>query len=150
MELQKDIREFIALLLSHKVEFLLVGGYALAFHGAPRFTEDIDFLVRISSANADKMQTVLNEFGFGEAGISRDDFLQPDQVIQLGRAPYRIDLLTSISGVAWEDAWAAREPVDLGGFQLFILSRDLLILNKRASGRPQDLADVARLNSRSE
>ena len=147
MELQKDIREFIALLLSHKVEFLLVGGYALAFHGAPRFTEDIDFLVRSSSENADRIQAVLEAFGFGTVGIKRDDFLAAEQVVQLGRAPNRIDLLTSISGVSWERAWASRESIDLGGFEIPVLSRELLIENKRTSGRPQDLADVARLDN---
>jgi len=84
--------EFIELLLSHKVEFLLVGGYALAFHGAPRFTEDIDFLVRTAAENAERIEAVLEEFGFGQVGITRHDFLKPEQVIQLGRAPHRIDL----------------------------------------------------------
>lgn len=120
MELQKDIREFIESLLSHKVEFLLVGGYALAFHGAPRFTEDIDFLLRISPENAERVESVLEKFGFGKTGIGRQDFLQPAQVIQLGRPPNRIDLLTSISGVGWEEAWAARERVNLAGLDPFL------------------------------
>jgi hypothetical protein len=128
MKLQKDIHEFIALLLSRKVEFLLVGGYALAFHGAPRFTEDIDFLVLLSPENAGKLVALLDEFGFGELGLSSEDFLDADQVIQLGRAPNRIDLLTGISGVTWDQAWNLA-----------------LEANKMATGRPQDLADVARL-----
>ena len=110
MKLHHGIRGFIALCLSRKVEFLLVGGYALAFHGAPRFTEDIDFMVLVSPDNADKLFHVLTEFGFGDVGITRDDFLEPGQVIQLGRAPHRIDILTGISGVTWQEAWAS-EPL---------------------------------------
>lgn len=145
MKLHKDIREFIALCLSQRVEFLLVGGYALAFHGAPRFTEDIDFMVLVSPGNADKLFAVLTEFGFGGAGITRDDFLESDQVIQLGRAPHRIDILTGISGVTWQEAWASRTQVDLDGLEIQVIGKAELIRNKQASGRPQDVADLARL-----
>lgn len=145
MQLHPDIREFIALCLSRKVEFLLVGGYALAFHGAPRFTEDIDLMVLVSPENADNLHAVLTDFGFGNAGISRDDFLDPNQVIQLGRAPNRIDILTGISGVTWEEAWASCSSVDLDGFKIQVIGKAELIRNKEATGRPQDLADLARL-----
>ena len=145
MKLHQDIREFIALCLSRKVEFLLVGGYALAFHGAPRFTEDIDLMVLVSPENADRIHAVLNDFGFGEAGITRDDFLEPGQVIQLGRAPNRIDILTGISGVTWQEAWASRTPVNLDGLEIQVIGKAELVRNKQATGRPQDLADVARL-----
>ena len=145
MKLHQDIREFIELCLSRKVEFLLVGGYALAFHGAPRFTEDIDLLVLVSPENADKLHSVLADFGFGEVGITRDDFLDADQVIQLGRAPNRIDILTGISGVTWQDAWASRTQVHLDGIEIQVIGKRELIRNKQATGRPQDLADLARL-----
>ncbi len=145
MRLHKDIREFIALCLSQKVEFLLVGGYALAFHGAPRFTEDIDLMVLVSPGNADRLLLALREFGFGDAGISRDDFLEADQVIQLGRAPNRIDILTGISGVTWQEAWASRIPVILDGMEIQVIGKEELIRNKERTGRPQDVADVARL-----
>lgn len=145
MKLHQDIREFIELCLLRKVEFLLVGGYALAFHGAPRFTEDIDLMVLISPENAEKLHAVLFDFGFGDAGISRNDFLEPDQVIQLGRAPNRIDILTGISGVTWQEAWASRNAVDLDGLEIPVIGCEELIRNKEATGRPQDLADVARL-----
>jgi predicted nucleotidyltransferase len=145
MKLHHDIREFIALCLSRKVEFLLVGGYALAFHGAPRFTEDIDLMVLVSPENADRLHQVLNEFGFGNAGIKRTDFLDADQVIQLGRAPHRIDILTGISGVTWQEAWASRSQVDLDGLEIHVIGKTELIRNKQATGRPQDLADLARL-----
>ena len=145
MKLQKDIREFIELLLSHKVECLLVGGYALAYHGAPRFTEDIDLLVVVSAENAIRLETVLEVFGFGDTGLCRKDFLDPDQVIQLGRAPHRIDLLTSITGVTWAEAWDSRQAIELDGMELWVIGREALIKNKRATGRTQDLADVERL-----
>jgi hypothetical protein len=145
MKLQKDIREFIGLLLSRKVEFLLVGGYALAFHGAPRFTEDIDFLVLVSPENAEKLAGVLDDFGFDELGLTSADFLVPDQVIQLGRAPNRIDLLTGISGVTWENAWNSRTPVIMDGLEIQVIGKAALEANKAATGRPQDLADLARL-----
>ena len=148
MMLQKDIREFVALLLSRKVEFLLVGGYALAFHGAPRFTEDIDFLVLVSPENATKMAGVMEEFGFGELGLAAADFLVPDQVIQLGRAPHRIDLLTGISGVTWEVAWESRLEAELDGLVVSVIGKSALEANKAATGRPQDLADLARLRGR--
>ena len=145
MKLHQDIREFIELCLSRKVEFLLVGGYALAFHGAPRFTEDIDLLVLVSPENADNLHDVLADFGFGDVGITRDDFLQADQVIQLGRAPNRIDILTGISGITWDEAWASRIRVNLDGIEIQVIGKQELIRNKQATGRPQDLADLARL-----
>lgn len=150
MKLHKDIREFIALCLLRKVEFLLVGGYALAFHGAPRFTEDIDLMVYVSPENADKLYAVLEEFGFGAAGISRNDFLELDQVIQLGRAPNRIDLLTGISGVTWQQAWDSRIEVDLDGLKIQAIGKSELERNKQATGRPQDLADLVRLQQGNE
>jgi hypothetical protein len=145
MKLHKDIREFIELCLSRKVDFLLVGDYALAFHGAPRFTEDIDFMVLVSHENADKIFGVIQTFGFANTGITRDDFLEAAQVIQLGRAPHRIDLLTGISGVTWEEAWASRVPVFLDGLAIQAIGKEELIRNKKATGRPQDFADVTRL-----
>lgn len=145
MTLPKDIREFIALLLSRNVEFLLVGGYALAFHGAPRFTEDIGLLVVTSPGNADKLLAVLDEFGFGGLGLKQDDFLEPDQVVQLGRAPNRIDLLTGLSGIDWKDAWASRITGQFDGLVVPVIGKAALEINKAATGRPQDLADLARL-----
>ena len=145
MKLQKYIREFVELLLSRRVEFLLVGGYALAFHGAPRFTEDIDFLVMVSAENAGKLAALLEDFGFGELGIGAEDFLVADQVIQLGRAPHRIDLLTGISGVPWQEAWESRILANFGGLEIPVIGKAALEANKIATGRPQDIADVARL-----
>ena len=145
MELQQDIREFVELLLSENVEFLLVGGYALAVHGAPRFTEDIDFLIHLSAENADRLIRVIEKFGFGDLDIGKDDFLKPAFVIQLGMAPNRIDLLTSIDGLEWEETWESKIEVEFNGLPIYVIGKDQLIKNKLASGRTKDLADAERL-----
>jgi nitrogen regulatory protein PII len=121
---------------------VIVGAWALAFHGRPRYTGDLDIFVSRDEDNADKLMTVIEAFGFGAAGISHEDFLQPDYVIQLGRAPNRIDILTGISGVTFEDAWKSREQGKIGDAAVFVISRELLIENKRAANRDKDLADI--------
>jgi hypothetical protein len=145
MPLSSDSREFIALLNSHGVEYLIVGAHSLAFHARPRFTGDLDILIRPSAANATKIVAVLNEFGFGELGVRSSDFTAPDQVIQLGRAPNRIDLLTSMSGVNTDEAFANKIAAELDGLPVSFISKTLLLANKRAVGRPQDLADISEL-----
>lgn len=145
MDLQKDTREFVGLLLSENVEFLLVGGYALAIHGAPRFTEDIDFFILASPGNAERLVRVIDRFGFGGLGLTELDFQRPDFVIQLGRAPHRIDILTGIDGVKWEEAWESRIEVEIDRLVLPVIGREMLIQNKQATGRTQDRADVERL-----
>jgi hypothetical protein len=145
--LQQDLREFIELLNSHGSEYLVVGGHAVAFHGHPRFTGDIDFLVRGSVANAERILRVLRAFGFGELALSPADFIKPGSVVQLGRPPNRIDLLTSISGVTFDDAWAGRVEGRLDGIPVFFLGLQALLENKLASGRPKDIADVAKLRA---
>ncbi len=142
MRLQKDLREFIESLNSHGVEFVIVGGYALAYHGHPRYTRDIDILVRVSPENAVNVERALGGFGFGSLGLSSRDFLKPGQVIQLGHPPNRIDLLTSLSGVNSEEVWANRLPGDLDGLPVSFIDKQRFLLNKRAAGRPQDLADA--------
>jgi hypothetical protein len=141
-EMSKDVREFIELCLSKKVEFLVVGGYAVAAHGAPRFTEDIDPFIQISEENSHRITDVLRDFGFSPTNISREDFLTPRQVIQFGRKPNRIDILTAIDGVSWEEAWASRTEVALGPLKCWVIGKDRLIQNKQASARPQDIADT--------
>ncbi len=140
--LSNDLREFIRLLTTNNVKYVIVGAWALAFHGRPRYTGDLDIFVARDTDNVDKLLAVLDDFGFSGAGISRDDLLQPDYVIQLGRAPNRIDLLTGISGVSFDEAWLRRESGDISGTAVNFLSRDLLIKNKRAANRPKDRADV--------
>jgi len=114
----------------------------LAFHGRPRYTGDIDFFVARDPDNADRLMEVIEDFGFGQTGIERDDFLHIDHVIQLGREPNRIDILTGISGVTFDEAWQSREEGNISDVPVFVISRDLLIKNKRAANRDKDQGDV--------
>ena len=150
MKLSADLREFVGLLNSHGVEFLVVGAHALAWHGLPRYTKDIDFFIRPNPDNAATMLRVLDEFGFGSLGLEGADFLLPGQVIQLGREPNRIDLLTGLSGVDWDECWSSRDEGEMDGLPVAFLGREAYIKNKLAAGRPQDLADVARLKQIAE
>jgi hypothetical protein len=145
MRLQKDLREFIGLLNSNLVEYVIVGAYSLAYHGVPRYTGDIDLFIRSSPQNAASLEAVIRQFGFEETGLRARDFLEPNQVIQLGVAPNRIDLLTGIDGVSFDEAWQTRVPATLDGLPVCMLNKELLIKNKLAAGRPQDVADVKRL-----
>jgi hypothetical protein len=145
VKLQADLRELVGLLLSRGVEFVVVGGHAVAFHGFPRLTEDVDLLVRPTLENGQRIVDALSAFGFGSLGLTADAFTARERVIQLGRAPNRLDLLTGIPGVDFEQAWSARVDADFDGLKLFVIGRDALIRNKRATGRPQDLADLDRL-----
>jgi hypothetical protein len=145
MGLSKDWREFLELLNSRGVDYIIVGAHSLALHGRPRYTGDLDILVRSTPENARVLVDILNEFGFAQSGFEQADFLKPEQLIQLGRAPTRIDLLTSISGVSGEEAFASKVSAELDGIPVFVLGKDALIRNKRATGRPQDLADLATL-----
>lgn len=145
MELSRDLKEFIELLNSHRVEYLIVGAHALAWYGLPRYTKDIDVFVRVTPENAKSLVAVIDDFGFASTGLGEHDFLEADQIIQLGMEPHRIDLLTGISGVSWEEAWDSREPGTIGKIEVHYLGKSAYIKNKLASGRPQDIADVSRL-----
>jgi len=144
MELPRDLKEFLESLNSNKVEYVIVGGYAQAFHGRPRFTGDIDVLIRPSSDNARRLQTSLTQFGFGQLGLEEGDWLDEGQVIQLGIAPNRIDILTSITGCDFDDIWRTRIATHLAGVPVNMIAKDEYIKNKRAVGRPKDLGDVIR------
>jgi Nucleotidyl transferase of unknown function (DUF2204) len=144
-KLQADLKEFIALLNSHGVEYILVGGHAVAYHGHPRFTGDIDFLIRATEVNAERVLAVLEDFGFGSVGIEKSDLLKSGQVIQLGQPPNRIDLLTSISAVDFDSAWQSRIQTAIDDQPVNILGWEALLRNKRASARQKDLADVEKL-----
>jgi hypothetical protein len=148
MPLQKDLREFIESLNSHNVDYLIVGAFALAFHGVPRSTGDIDIFVRRSPENAARIEEVLVRFSFASLGLSAADFLSPDQVIQLGHPPNRIDLLTSITGVEFDEAWSERVSADLHGVSVPFIGREALIRNKKSTGRTQDKADLEALGVR--
>ena len=145
MEMQSDFRELFALLNRHRVEFLIVGGYALAFHGAPRYTGDIDILVNPTRSNALSILSALTEFGFGNLDLQEKDFSTPGQVVQLGVPPVRIDIITSITGVSWDVAATNKVEGAYGDIPLFYIGRDDLIRNKRSTGRAKDLADIEAL-----
>lgn len=143
--LNQDFKEFIALLNENEVMYLVVGGYAVGFHGCPRYTKDIDIWLEATPKNAHRIITVLHKFGFGSLGLTVDDFLTPDMVIQLGYAPVRIDLLTSMAGIVFKDCYKKRVTEKIENIDVHFIDRDSLIINKRASGRYQDLADVEKL-----
>ena len=146
MEVQQDFRDMLALLNAHKVDYLIVGAYALAYHGVPRYTGDMDILVLPNAENARRILEALGEFGFGSVGLTLDDFMVPGQVIQLGVAPIRIDIVTSITGVSWEEAVAGRVKGNYGDIVVYIIGRKELIRNKQALGRKKDQADLEALS----
>ena len=142
MTMFPDWREFIELLNSHGVEYVIVGAWARAYHGVPRSTGDIDFFVRPSVENGDRLVRALDQFGFASLGIRREDFLEPGRIVQLGVEPCRIDLLTGISGVTFDEAWSERVHGEIDGLPVAFLSLRLFRQNKRAAGRAKDLADL--------
>jgi hypothetical protein len=145
MHLDPDFREFVESFVANDVRFLIVGSYAVAAHGLPRYTGDLDAWIWVSPQNAERVLQSLEAFGFSGLGLTTDDFIKPDSIIQLGYPPYRIDILTSIEGVEFEDAWSRRVIVAVGDLKVPFIGRDDLPANKRVAGRPQDVADVARL-----
>jgi len=147
MALSKDWREFLELLNSRAVDYVIVGAQSLAFHGRPRHTGDLDILVRPTPDNALLLLALLNQFGFEQSSFKETDFLQPEQIIQLGRVPNRIDLLTSLTGVNTDEAFDAKVSAIIDGVPVFVLGKGTLIRNKRAVGRPQDLADLSALET---
>ena len=145
MQIYPDFRAFVELLNAQRVEYLIIGAHALAFHGRPRYTNDLDVFVRRSPENLSALLRVLDAFGFASPNLTQDDF-GPDSFVQLGVAPVRIDLTTSISGLDFEEAWASRIEGELGGLPVLFPSIESYIKNKRASGRPKDLADIDELS----
>ena len=145
--LNDDFRDLLLALADQDAEFLIVGAYALSFHGAPRASGDIDVFVRPSAGNAARIWKALINFGapFESAGVLQTDFEKPELVYQIGLPPRRIDLLTSISGVTFDDAWSSRVSANLDGRSVSFIGREMFLLNKEAAGRPKDLADAARL-----
>jgi hypothetical protein len=138
----RDFEELLGLLKRHGVRAVVVGAHALAHHAKPRYTKDIDILIEPTEENARAVLQALEQFGFGGAGIEVSDLTTPGMIIQLGYPPSRIDLLTSISGVSFDQVWSGRVEANVLGHEFDIIGREALIRNKRASGRPQDLADL--------
>lgn len=140
--LNPDFHDILREFNAAEVEFLLVGAYALAVHGLPRATGDIDLWVACSPVNASRIMTALTRFGAPFLDIGLDDFTTPDIVYQIGISPRRIDILTSIDGLSFDEAWPERLEVPIEGLTVPVLSRRHLLVNKRAAGRPKDRADA--------
>ena len=146
MTLAKDFEDFIQLLNKHQVNYLIVGGYALAFHGKPRHTGDLDIWIKISEENAMSMMRVIKEFGMSSLGLKKSDFLKPGYVTQIGFPPLRIDILNEIDGIGFEEALPNRERITLDdGLEILYIGLRDFIANKQASGRSKDLTDIMEL-----
>jgi hypothetical protein len=145
VNLSPDWNEFLSALISRRVRFVLVGGHAVAAHGEPRLTEDLDVFVDPTLRNAQRLRGALVDFGFGAVVPSEAQLAEPDKIFMLGRKPWRIDVLTGIDGVTFAQAWATRVKAAFGKAPLFVIGREALIANKRAAGRDKDLLDVALL-----
>lgn len=148
MEVYQDFKELLELFNAHGVEYLIVGDYALAAHGAPRTTGDLDLWVNPTSENADRILRALQEFGIGGIELSAADFVKADHDVQLGVPPVRVDLVTAIDGVEWAEAWQGKLEDDYSTVPTHYLGRREFIANKRACGRHKDLADVEALGEK--
>jgi len=145
VETEKDYEEFLGLLNKHDVKYCIVGAFALAFHAEPRYTKDIDIWIQASTENAAKLLLALNEFGFGSLNLNAEDFSHDGNIIQLGYEPVRIDIITSIKGLDFNDIWKNCVQGSYGRETVNFIDRENLIKSKKISNRPQDKADLARL-----
>lgn len=143
--LEKDFREFIELLNANGVKYLIVGGYAVALHGYPRYTKDLDIWVDLEEKNSQAIIRVLDQFGLGPLGLAASDFMTPDVVVELGYPPNRIDILVNISGVEFIECYQKKVIVNIDGVDVQFIDLESLKKNKNAAGRSQDLADVEHL-----
>ncbi len=145
VELAHDFDEFFGSLTAYGVEFLVIGAYALAFHGVPRFTGDIDVFIRPTTENAARLLAALTDFGFPADQLRPEQLVEPDRILQMGVEPIQIHVMSDISGVTWDEAWAGRETGPCGTRDLSFIGRREFLRNKRASGRLKDLADIEAL-----
>jgi hypothetical protein len=145
MNLYRDFVDLCSSLNAKGVDFLIVGGYAVAFHGAPRFTGDLDILVRPTLEQVQRTLAALRDFGFPAEQIVAADVLQQRSILQLGRQPVQVHVMTFISGVNWDSAWDSRQQGSYGDVPVFFIGREALVANKQAAGRAKDLADVEAL-----
>jgi hypothetical protein len=134
MEIHKDFADLCSSLNANGVEFLIVGGYAVAFHGAPRFTGDLDILVRSNIDHADRVVAAVREFGFPTDEVTAQKLLERQSILQLGRTPVQIHIMTGISGVEWGEAWESRQPGHYGSVPVYFIGRSALLANQRAAG----------------
>lgn len=145
MVLDKNFKEFIGLLNEHEVKYLIIGGYAVNFHGYPRYTKDIDFWLWMNKNNIQNLLEALKKFGFGSLGLKPEDFLSPENIIQLGYEPNRIDILMELEGVDFEKCYRRKTEIELDGIKTNFLSLQDLIKVKKTTGGLQDLADAEQL-----
>ncbi len=145
MVLNKDFREFIGLLNANGVKYLIIGGYAVGFHGYPRYTKDLDVWILITHENAIRVMEALNQFGFGSVGLKKEDFLKPGEFIQLGYPPNRIDIVMTCDGVDFEKCYLSKIQIEIDGLKIDFIDLQNLRKNKKATGRLQDLADLDNL-----
>lgn len=145
MALNQDFKEFIQSLNDNQVRYLVVGGYAVAFHGHPRYTKDIDIWVELDIANAARIIHALDQFGFSSLGLKESDFLEKGQFIQLGYEPSRIDIMNTLEGVNFSECYSKRIRAIIDGIEVNFIDLENLRLNKKAVGRYQDLADLEKL-----
>jgi hypothetical protein len=142
MSLNRDFSELLFELNARRARYLLVGGYALSFYGRPRATGDFDLWVESTPPNAENVYRALADYGAPLQGVTPEDFTKPRTVLQIGVSPNRIDILTSLTGLTFEDAWQNRKPVSYGDIPLFVISESDFVRNKRSVGRPQDVVDA--------
>lgn len=143
--LNRDFKEFIQSLNDNGVRYLVVGGYAVALYGYPRYTKDIDIWVEMAAENASNILKALDQFGFGSLGVNASDLTEPDRMLQLGHPPARIDILTTLPGVDFSECYSARTVVEVDGISINFINLENLRKNKKATGRHQDLADLENL-----
>jgi predicted nucleotidyltransferase len=143
--LNPDFKEFIKSLNDNNVRYLVVGGYAVALHGYPRYTKDMDVWVEMTQENAARIVKALDQFGFGSLNLKESDFTEPDQIIQLGYPPRRIDILATLPGVEFSECYPSHTTVDMEGVSVNFIDLENLKKNKKATGRHQDLADLENL-----
>lgn len=143
----QDFKEFLKLLNKNSVDYLVVGGYAVGFHGFPRYTGDIDIWVNATTENAERVLKTLDDFGFGDFNLSKEDFLIKKNLFQLGNPPFRIDILVSIDGVDFEEAFLSKIVKNIDGVDINFIGLNELIKNKQASSRDKDLIDLKNLRN---
>lgn len=145
MDLAPDFNEFCGLLNAHRVEFVVVGAHALAFHGAPRFTGDLDILVRPNLENAQRLLRAITEFGFPDVPVTPAQIIAPEKLIEMGVPPVQIHVMSTVSGVSWDEVWSGRETANFGSNSVAFIGRAEYLRNKQAAARPKDLADIEAL-----
>lgn len=149
-EFQKDFEDFISLCNDYELEYLVIGGFAVSIHGYPRTTKDLDICINKTEENAKKVLAILKDFGFGSLNLKLEDFLKDDMIAQLGYPPIRIDILNDLNGIDFNIAFNNKRIVSMNGIPTNFIGYNELLLNKRKSGRDQDLLDIKKLQERNK